>query len=199
MASRWWARGAVALSAAVALAVVLLCIQAADTAQSGGKDVTARHLALDRRKREGPLVITSQQTEKDNEIHPRRRKGRRKKKHPNGTAGFRKRKKGLRRWNQSSAGVLMPNLEPGIVGNTIIRTSEGDGPQNRLLIQTLRQSNSSGVRYFANYPLQWREHRGPTLHQTSPVLDGDSLLPPRYGDTYLKWRGLRYGKFQKKT
>lgn len=93
----------------------------------------------------------------------------------------------------------MPNLEPGIVGNTIIRTSEGDGPQNRLLIQTLRQSNSSGVRYFANYPLQWREHRGPTLHQTSPVLDGDSLLPPRYGDTYLKWRGLRYGKFQKKT
>lgn len=182
MATLWWARGAVALSVVVLLSLVLSSQRSADDDDDG--QLNSRYFALDRRKREDSHLVVSHLT-KSNEIRPRRRKGNRRK-FPNGTFGFRKRKKGQRRYNVSSAGLLMPQtIEDNIISNTIIRTSEADGPNHRLLIQTLRRSNSSGVRYFANYPVEWKENRGAS-HDRSP----DS----RYGDTSLNWRGLRYGK-----
>ena len=41
--------------------------------------------------------------------------------------------------------------------STIIRTSEGDDPRNRLLIETVRTNSKPEVRYYPNYPLHWEE------------------------------------------
>lgn len=184
MANRWWARGAAALSFLVLISLALSSLLSEDDPQNDDGQLNSRYFALDRRKREEPQLVVSDLAE-TNELRPRRRKGKRRK-FPNGTFGFRKRKKGHRRYNVSSAGLLMPQPpEDNIISNTIIRTSEADGPNHRLLIQTLRRSNSSGVRYFANYPVEWREHRGPAR---------DRSPDSRYGDTSLNWRGLRYGK-----
>lgn len=181
-------RGAAAVTVCFLITILLLLtLLGTDPVEGDDSDVQVRHLALDRRKREHTSWYSPSLQEITNEVRPRKRKGRRKKPR-NGTTGLRKRKR-LRLYNQSSAGLLMPKPGPGVIGNTIIRTSEGNGPQHTILIQTLNNSNSSSVRYFPNLPVQWMEHRGPTRHQPRPA-SFPRTEAPRYGEANAGWRGL---------
>jgi len=168
----WWIKWtALAL---LAFIMVPLCFS-----ETQSQRVEEQYFTLDRRKPDTPLNIDTVPVIEKANRHKKKGKKYRK-------LGKGKRKKGRR------TGLVVPLAESRVVDTAIIRTSDRS-EKPLMIVQSVRDAvgNSSGIRYFANYPVSWQ------TASVSHIEVRNQELLSRYGDvsTYRNWKGLRYGEF----